>query len=86
MLIGAWCKFPRITREVLMARERRNHENLTARFPEGTLQRIERALRGREGKADFIRAAVAEKLARRERGGAANVNTEGDAQEEEGTG
>jgi hypothetical protein len=50
-----------------MGRERRNHENLTARFPEGTLVRIERALRGREGKADFIRAAVAEKLARRER-------------------
>ena len=50
-----------------MGRERRNHENLTARFPEGTLVRIERALRGREGKADFIRAAVSEKLARRER-------------------
>jgi len=50
-----------------MGRERKNHENLTARFPSGTLTRIERALRGREGKADFIRAAVAEKLARRER-------------------
>jgi len=50
-----------------MGRERRNHENLTARFPEGTLSRIERALRGREGKADFIRKAVAEKLAARER-------------------
>jgi hypothetical protein len=50
------------------------------------LQRIERALRGREGKADFIRAAVAEKLARRERGGAANVNTESDTAEDEGTG
>ena len=50
-----------------MPRERRNHENLTARFPSGTLARIERALRGREGKADFIRAAVAEKLKRRER-------------------
>src|SRR3954466_11026638 len=50
-----------------MGRERKNHENLTARFPAGTLARIERALRGREGKADFIRAAVAEKLALRER-------------------
>lgn len=68
-----------------MPRERTNHENLTARFPEGTLKRIDNALRGREGKADFIRAAVAEKLARRERG-AANVNTESDTAEEEGTG
>lgn len=51
----------------MMGRERRNHENLTARFPEGTLKRIEAALRGREGKADFIRAAVKEKLERRER-------------------
>lgn len=51
----------------MMGRERRNHENLTARFPAGTLARIDRALRGREGKADFIRKAVAEKLAARER-------------------
>ena len=50
-----------------MGRERKNHENLTARFPAGTLARIERALRGREGKADFIRKAVADKLAARER-------------------
>jgi hypothetical protein len=50
-----------------MGRERKNHENLTARFPAGTLARIERALRGREGKADFIRAAVEAKLNARER-------------------
>lgn len=56
-----------------MGRERRNHENLTARFPAGTLARIEAALRGREGKADFIRASVEEKLERRERAGKARA-------------
>jgi hypothetical protein len=59
-----------------MGRERRNHENLTARFPAGTLARIEAALRGREGKADFIRAAVEEKLERRERAGKARAEEE----------
>ena len=64
-----------------MGRERRNHENLTARFPEGTLARIEAALRGREGKADFIRQAVAAALARRERkGGAAAAPDDEEAQ------
>ena len=65
-----------------MGRERKNHENLTARFPAGTLARIERALRGREGKADFIRKAVADKLAARERKlpdlPAANLAAEGE--------
>jgi len=61
-----------------MGRERRNHENLTARFPEGTLVRIEAALRGREGKADFIRAAVAEKLERRERRSGGPAAADGD--------
>lgn len=46
---------------------RKNFDNYTARFPANTLDRIERALRGRENKADFIRAAVEEKLALRER-------------------
>ena len=68
-----------------MGRERRNHENLTARFPAGTLARIEAALRGREGKADFIRAAVAEKLERRERAGKTRPET-GDDEEEPGLG
>lgn len=48
---------------------RKNFDNLTARFPAGTLERIDAALRGRENKADFIRSAVEEKLARREHAG-----------------
>lgn len=54
-----------------MGRTRQNYDNLTCRFPEGTLARIERALRGRESKSDFVRAAVEEKLERRERAGKA---------------
>jgi len=37
------------------------------RFSDGTLARITAALRGRENRADFIRAAIATKLAMRER-------------------
>jgi len=43
-----------------------NPDNLTIRFPAGTLDRIEVVLKPRERKTDFIRAAVAEKLQRRE--------------------
>jgi hypothetical protein len=42
-------------------------EDYTARFPIGTLARIEKALRGRESKAELIRLAVEEKLQQRER-------------------
>jgi len=42
-------------------------DDLTVRFPAGTLERISAILKGRERKTDFIRAAVAEKLQRRER-------------------
>jgi len=42
-------------------------DDLTVRFPPGTLDRISAILKGRERKTDFIRAAVAEKLQRRER-------------------
>jgi hypothetical protein len=47
-------------------RERRQREDYTARFPPGTLDRMEKALKGRESKADFIRAAVDQMLNRRE--------------------
>jgi len=47
--------------------ERKQYENLTVRFSDGTLARITAALRGRENRADFIRAAIATKLAMRER-------------------
>lgn len=49
-------------------RERQQREDYTARFPPGTLGRMEKALKGRESKADFIRLAVDEKLRQRERG------------------
>ena len=47
-------------------RERRQFEDYTSRFPPGTLGRMEKALRLRETKADFIRAAVDQLLSRRE--------------------
>ena len=50
-----------------MPPERKQYENLTVRFSDGTLARITTALRGRENRADFIRAAIATKLAMRER-------------------
>ena len=49
-----------------MPRTRQVREDYTARFPPGTLERLEAALRGRETKADLIRAAVEEKLHSRE--------------------
>lgn len=48
-------------------RERQQREDYTARFPPGTLARMDRALRGRESKADLIRLAVEEKLRQREK-------------------
>jgi hypothetical protein len=47
-------------------RERTEREDYTARFPPGTLGRMEKALKGRESKADFIREAVSQMLNRRE--------------------
>lgn len=44
-----------------------NHEQASARFPEGTLKRIEKALEKDEGQADFLREAVKRELKRRER-------------------
>ena len=49
-----------------MAKRVRQSEDYTARFPSGTLGRMEKALRGRETKADFIRAAVEYLISRRE--------------------
>lgn len=51
-----------------MGRAKINHENMMARFPEGTLARIEKALGDGENKAEFVRKAVEERLARRESG------------------
>jgi hypothetical protein len=44
-----------------------NDEQYPAKFPEGTLARIEAVLEGKEKRSDFIRAAVERELKRRER-------------------
>jgi hypothetical protein len=49
-----------------MARKKINFESMTARFPLGTLARIEAVALKYEGKADFIREAVLTKLRQRE--------------------
>lgn len=49
-----------------MARQKINHESTTARFPMGTLERMEAILDKYEGKADFIRDAVLAKIKMRE--------------------
>lgn len=50
-----------------MGRPRINDEATNARFPAGTLDRIEAVLEEGEGKADFIREAIERELRRRER-------------------
>lgn len=49
-----------------MARAKINHESTTARFPNGTLARMDAVLDRYEGKADFIRDAVLTKIKMRE--------------------
>lgn len=44
-----------------------NDEQTPARFPEGTLARIDAVLEGKEKRSDFIREAVEKELKRRER-------------------
>ncbi len=50
-----------------MGRKQINHEQTPARFPEGTLDRIDSVLEGDENRSDFIRAAIEKELMRRER-------------------
>lgn len=50
-----------------MGRKRINDEQTPARFPEGTLERIDRLLEDGETRADFIRDAVERELMRRQR-------------------
>lgn len=42
-------------------------EQMVARFPKGTFERIKRALRDDETRTDFVQEAVENELARRER-------------------
>lgn len=62
---------PRLTEKTISASPRRvgrkqiNHEQTPARFPEGTLERIDAALTDGEKRSDFIREAVERELQRR---------------------
>jgi len=50
-----------------MGRTKRWAEDMQARFPEGTFERIEAVLDDGEDRTDFIREAVERELKRRER-------------------
>jgi hypothetical protein len=49
-----------------VGRKKRWSEDMLARFPEGTFERIEAVLAEREDRTDFVRAAVERELERRE--------------------
>lgn len=50
-----------------VGRRKINDEQMPARFPEGTLARIDAVLGGKEKRADLVREAVDREIARRER-------------------
>jgi hypothetical protein len=50
-----------------MGRKQINHEQMPARFPEGTLERMDAVLEDGEKRADLIREAVERELRRREK-------------------
>ena len=50
-----------------VGRKRINDEQMPARFPSGTIERIDRVLTDKEKRADFVREAVARELVRREK-------------------
>lgn len=50
-----------------MSRPRINHEQIPARLPEGTLERMDAVLDEGEKRADLLREAVERELKRRER-------------------
>jgi hypothetical protein len=52
-----------------MGRTKRWAEDMQARFPEGTFDRIEAVLEDSEDRTDFVRVAVEKELKRRERKG-----------------
>jgi hypothetical protein len=54
-----------------MGRKQINHEQMPARFPEGTFARIDAVLAEGEKRSDLIREAVDRELKRRERSVAA---------------
>lgn len=50
-----------------MGRTKRWAEDMQARFPEGTFERIEAVLEDSEDRTDFVRVAVERELKRREK-------------------
>lgn len=52
---------------MVRGRPRINHEQIPARLPEGTLDRMDAVLEDGEKRADFLREAVDRELRRRER-------------------
>jgi hypothetical protein len=50
-----------------MGRKRINGEVYLAKFPDGTLERIDRVLEAKEPRAAFVREAVDREIKRRER-------------------
>jgi hypothetical protein len=52
-----------------VGRKKRWSEDMQARFPEGTFERVEAVLDENEDRTDFVRVAVERELERRERRG-----------------
>lgn len=50
-----------------MGRKKLWSEDMQARFPEGTFERIDAVLQEKEDRTDFVRQAVERELKRRER-------------------
>lgn len=50
-----------------VGRKQINHEQMPARFPEGTMGRIDAVLADKEKRSDFVREAVERELERREK-------------------
>lgn len=50
-----------------MARQKINHENMPARFPEGTFVRMDNVLAEGETRTDLVRGAIETELKKRER-------------------
>ena len=64
----ALVKIPDINYIWPMGRKRINDEQTPARFPAGTLERIDTVLEENEKRSDLIREAVEREVKRRERG------------------
>jgi hypothetical protein len=50
-----------------VGRKKRWAEDMQARFPEGTFERIQAVLESKEDRTDFVRSAVERELKRREK-------------------